>query len=346
MPSPGMIVLLGSGETAASAQAVYHAVMTRFSPPVQVAVLETPAGFELNSDRVAERVADYVREHLQNFKPGISVIPARRRGTPLSPDEPAVLEPLLHADVIFFGPGSPTYAVQQLRGSLAWQMIQARHSLGAALIMASAATVAISAQSIPVYEIYKVGQDVHWQTGLNFFGARGLDLTFVPHWDNNEGGADIDTSRCWMGLKRFARLRAMLPPDATIVGIDEHTALLVDCQSDLCRVMGRSGVTLVRGEEETRWTDGQEFSLHALGTCRMPPPGYNIAPPVWSRVVQAHESAQTEPSPSEEVMALVQERELARARKDWPAADTLRQRIQALGWQVKDTAQGSELTRA
>jgi cysteinyl-tRNA synthetase len=39
-------------------------------------------------------------------------------------------------------------------------------------------------------------------------------------------------------------------------------------------------------------------------------------------------------------MALVGERELARARKDWSAADALRLQIAALGWLVKDTPQG------
>jgi cyanophycinase-like exopeptidase len=343
---PGIVVLLGSGETAASAQAVYHAVMTRYSPPVQVAVLETPAGFELNSDRVAGKVADYVREHLQNFRPQLSVIPARQRGTPYSPDEVSLLEPLLQANVIFFGPGSPTYAVRQLRGSLAWQMIRARHRLGAALVMASAATVAISAQAIPVYEIYKVGEDVHWQPGLNFFGEHGLNLVFVPHWDNNEGGSEVDTSRCWMGVKRFGILRSMLSADSVVVGIDEHTALFVDCQSNLCRVMGRGGVTLLREDTETRWTDGQEFSLESLGRCLTPPLGQGIAPPVWSSAVQAQAAVQAEPTPSEVVMALVREREDARARRDWQAADSLRGRIQALGWQVKDTPEGPQLTPA
>jgi cyanophycinase-like exopeptidase len=340
----GIVVLLGSGETAASAQAVYHEVMARFSPPVQVAVLETPAGFELNSDRVAGRVADYVREHLQNFRPQISVIPARQRGTPFSPDDASLLQPLLHADVIFFGPGSPTYAVRQLRGSLAWQMIQARYRLGAAIVMASAATIAISAQALPVYEIYKVGQDVHWQPGLNLFGAHGLDLVFVPHWDNSEGGTELDTSRCWMGAKRFAVLRSMLAPDATIVGIDEHTALFMDCQSGLCRVMGRGGVTLLRGDTERRWVDGQGFPLEALRQCHAPTTMQGIAAPVWSHIVQAQHQAQSEPTPPESVVTLVREREEARARRDWAAADTLRNRIQALGWQVKDTPDGPRLT--
>ena len=341
---PGLVVLMGSGEIAASAQGVYHEVMRRFSPPVQVAVLETPAGFELNSDRVAARVADYMREHLQNFRPEVTVIPARQRGTPYSPDEPSILEPLLRADMVFFGPGSPTYAVRQLRGSVAWQMIQACHRLGAALVLASAAAVSMGAHTLPVYEIYKVGQDLHWQPGLNFFGVHGLHLVFVPHWDNNEGGADLDTSRCWMGLQRFARLRDMLPPDATIVGIDEHTALFMDCNTESCQVMGRGTVTISRGEFSRSWPDGATFSLLELGHCRKPALEEGIAPPVWRHVLEAQQCALAEPQPSEEVMALVAEREAARARRDWAAADDLRKHVQALGWQIRDTSQGPNVT--
>jgi hypothetical protein len=51
----------------------------------------------------------------------------------------------LDADVIFLGPGSPSYAVRQSQDSLAWQYLVARHRLGAGLALASAATIAIGA---------------------------------------------------------------------------------------------------------------------------------------------------------------------------------------------------------
>jgi hypothetical protein len=90
---------------------------------------------------------------------------------------------------------------------------------------ASAAVVAVSAFALPVYEIYKAGHDLGWQPGLDLFGPYGLKLVFVPHWNNAEGGAELDTSRCFMGRSRFETLRAMLPPDVTVGGFDEHTAL-------------------------------------------------------------------------------------------------------------------------
>ena len=95
------------------------------------------------------------------------------------------------ADMIFLGPGSPTYAAAQLRGSLAWQRLLARHRRGASVVTASAATLAIGRYVLPVYEIYKVGADLHWQEGLDLLGPYGLSLACIPHWNNAEGGGSI-----------------------------------------------------------------------------------------------------------------------------------------------------------
>jgi cysteinyl-tRNA synthetase len=46
-----------------------------------------------------------------------------------------------------------------------------------------------------------------------------------------------------------------------------------------------------------------------------------------------------------EALALVEERQQARAAKEWKRSDELRDAIAALGWEVKDTRQGPKLTR-
>ncbi|MFM8321923.1 MAG: hypothetical protein ACKOC5_13500, partial [Chloroflexota bacterium] len=242
---PGPVILFGSGETSPSGRKVFDRVLKGLPAAPRLALLETPAGFELNSAQVIGRVAEFFQQRLQNYAPQVIRVPARRRGTPFSPDDPQVAAPLLEADLVFLGPGSPSYAVRQLRDSLAWQYVRARHRLGAPLALASAAVVAISAFALPVYEIYKVGEDPHWKPGLDFFGDYGLPLVFVPHWNNNDGGEELDTSRCFMGQERFSMLVDMLPPDITVVGIDEKTALLLDIPAGECHVMGLGGVTLI-----------------------------------------------------------------------------------------------------
>ena len=56
---------------------------------------------------MAGRVGEFMQERLQNFNPHIDIIPARKRGTPFSPDNPQILQPLLQADIIFMGARFP-----------------------------------------------------------------------------------------------------------------------------------------------------------------------------------------------------------------------------------------------
>jgi cyanophycinase-like exopeptidase len=341
---PGLVVLFGSGETSTSGRRVYDRCFRDLAPPVRVAVLETPAGFQPNSALVAEKVAEYIRRHLPGRGMRVEVVAARRRGTPHSPDDPAVVAPMLDANALFLGPGSPTYAVRQLRGSLAWEHLIARHRAGAAVILASAATIAAGAIALPVYEIYKAGEDPHWISGLDLFGAYGLPLVFVPHWNNREGGAELDTSRCFMGEDRFDRLLARLDLAAlTVVGIDEHTALVVDPAAGTCQVMGTGGVTVLRQGYEERFPGGQSFHAGLMGPFQVPE-RTDLAG--TRRTNSASDLRPEQPeAPPPEIAGIVEERELARARRDWPTADALRRKIEAEGWTVEDTRRGPVVKR-
>jgi hypothetical protein len=340
---PGLIVLFGSGEVSAEAQPVHDYALKRVSPPVRAAVVETPAGFEPNSGKVAGRLADFLKVRLQNYRPDVTIVPARKRGTSFSPDDPAIVAPLLTANYLMMGPGSPSYAVRQLSGSLTWQTMIARHRLGYPLIFASAATIASSAFAIPVYEIYKVGEDPHWKKGLDLFGPYGARVAFVPHWDNHDGGDDLDTSRCFLGESRFETLHALLPADVTIIGIDEKTALVIDFANDECRVMGAGGASIVGPDGATRLVRRASIPLRTLGLTTRPSPSDGIPRDIWESAVAAEESEPAIVEAPNEVLALVEARTAARANRDWAAADRLRGEIGRLGWQVNDLPGGAQL---
>jgi hypothetical protein len=259
-------------------------------------------------------------------------------------------------------------------GSLAWQALLARHRLGAALVLASAACLAISQYALPVYEIYKVGEDLHWKPGLNFFGSYGLPLVFIPHWNNNDGGAELDTSRCFMGRERFARLMALLPPGLSVLGIDEQTALALDPQADTAEVLGQGSVTLIhtgpehqgalsveglagaglaevaeqRGGHVHQFHRGERFGISRLCPSSGLPGGEGLARQVWQQALAAQQAppSSPEPSPPPEVLALLAERQAARQSKDWAVADNLRRQIAALGWQVQDTPSGQQYQKS
>src|SRR5579859_1573795 len=98
--APGPIVLFGSGEASPIARRVHAAALSQVPPPIRACVLETPAGFEPNSARVAGRLADFLRQRLTPFDVHVEVVPARKRGTPHSPDAPDVVAPLLKANYL------------------------------------------------------------------------------------------------------------------------------------------------------------------------------------------------------------------------------------------------------
>jgi hypothetical protein len=340
----GRIAFLGSGETSLAGGRIFEALARLISDPLYVSILETPAGFELNASLVAGRVGEFLKTRLQNYKPTIDLIPARKQGTKFSPDNLEILKPLLYANMIFMGPGSPTYVARQLQGTLAWDIIRARHRLGATLIFASAATISVGAWALPVYEIYKVGEEVHVKPGLNFFTDFGLNLSFIPHWNNAEGGVDLDTSRCFMGVERFEQWRKLLPVENIIVGLDEHSGIIMDFEKGLCDVLGVSSVSVVKSGSMKIYPTDVGFSLSELGEVNLPDPiGRGIRPEVWEMVLNA--SGLNEEQPPAEAVDMLEQRKAARARKDFAESDRLRDAIAALGWTVQDTKDGQKLVK-
>lgn len=339
----GRIAFLGSGETSLAGGRIFETLARILPDPARVAVLETPAGFELNSASVAGRVADFLKTRLQNYSPRVDVIPARKRNSPFSPDDPEILKPLFDANLIFMGPGSPTYAVRQLQGTLAWDVIRARHRMGATLVFASAATISVGAWVLPVYEIYKVGQDVHSLSGLNIFSDFGVPLSFIPHWNNTDGGDDLDTSRCFIGMERFGQWCETIPSDQTIVGLDEHTGLILDFEKNECTVSGVSSVSLVRECDPEIYAAGKTFLLSELGKFHAP----SLEDGISARALELIHAATRveEDSPDAETLSLLETRKQARASKDWAASDRLRDEIAARGWSVVDSVEGQTVKK-
>ena len=346
--SLGNIAFLGSGETSLAGGRIFEHLARQIPGQLRIAILETPAGFELNSALVAGRVADFVKTRLANYKPQIDVIPARKKGTAFSPDDPELLAPLLHANFIFMGPGSPTYAIRQLQGSLAWDLIRARHRLGATLVFSSAATISVGRWGLPVYEIYKVGQEVQIVPGLDLFAGFETPLSFVPHWNNAEGGADLDTSRCFVGLERFTEWCHQLPEGQTTLGLDEHTGIIFDFQKRECLILGVSSVSLVRECNPDIFPSGSTIPLTEIGPFTTPEPlSTGISTEAWTMVNNAPPpSSVSEALPPAEVVALAEARQAARARKDWGASDEYRRQITDLGWTVQDTPAGPKLVKS
>ncbi|MBN1977314.1 MAG: cysteinyl-tRNA synthetase [Anaerolineae bacterium] len=345
---PGKIALFGSGETAPAGRRVHAALFRQLEKPIRVAILETPAGFQPNSDWVAGRLAEFVERSLQDFDPQVTVVPARRRDGFHSTDDREIATPLLTANYIFAGPGSPSYAARHLAGSWAWQVVVTRQRRGAALALASAAAIAAGRYALPVYEIYKVGDDLHWLPGLDLLGPYGLELAIVTHWDNQDGGETLDTRCAFMGMERMARLEALLPATTTLLGIDERTAVVVDFVQETAQVMGQGSATVRRDGKQQSFTSGQTFDLNMLGKARGPALKEGLPAEVVEAVLAEERVEKTPPSaetPPPEVASIIRKREAARQAEDWTQADALREELARIGYLIEDTSQGPRWRR-
>ncbi|MEE8430300.1 MAG: hypothetical protein V3S16_03545, partial [Candidatus Desulfatibia sp.] len=173
------------------------------------------------------------------------------------------LQTLRQADFILIGPGSPTYAIRQWRQTLIPDIFTERIQNGGCLVAASAAALTVGRFTLPVYEIYKVGEKPYWFDGINILGRFGFDLAVIPHWNNAEGGTH-DTRFCYMGESRFKVLESQLPEDVAVLGLDEHTACIIELEKGQVRIEGLGRVTLRRGGVEKIFEKGDCFGLDIL----------------------------------------------------------------------------------
>ena len=168
------------------------------------------------------------------------------------------------ADWVFAGPGSPSYALAHWRTGPVGAALRDRLLAGAGLtVLASAAAATAGQFALPVYEIYKAGGAPRWLTGLDLLGTLGLRVAVIPHYDNAEGG-HYDTRYCYLGERRLAVVERQLPADAAVLGVDEHTAMLIDLGTDGIEIRGRGGVTVRRAGDSTILPAGTSLSVADL----------------------------------------------------------------------------------
>ena len=134
---------------------------------------------------------------------------------------------------------------------------------GGAVVFSSAAALTLGVATVPVYEIYKVGLDPYWVHGLDVLSEIGLNVAVIPHYDNQEGG-NHDTRFCYLGERRLAMLEPELPDGAFVLGIDEHTGVVIDLDADTAEIVGKGAVTLRRDGESVRLEAGQTVPVDTL----------------------------------------------------------------------------------
>jgi len=361
-----VLAIIGSGETSPTMVTVHRELLSRLgltSP--QAMVLATPYAFQENAADVSARTQRY-------FADSVGLQARVAAGT--SPDaDPAMAPPLIPpdeedearqaasiraADWVFAGPGSPSYALAHWQAGPVAAGLRDRVLAGDGLtVLASAAAATAGRFTLPVYEIYKAGGAPRWLDGLDLLGSFGLTVALIPHYDNAEGGR-YDTRHCYLGERRLAAMERDLPADAAVLGVDEHTAVLIDLRTSDVEIRGRGGVTVRRSGHGVVLPAGTRLSVAELrdlvqGIRRAADDGRGRAgdedAPVGGDGAAAGDG-QTPPLPLPEIMAAAEQRfEAAAGSRDADAmVGVILELETAIGqWEADmDEDQGTEQARA
>jgi hypothetical protein len=241
-PLPRLLVLMGSGETAPTMMKPHRALFERLGPdPVPAVVVDTPYGFQENSDDISARAVDYFARSVGR---PVEVASMRRAEGADPAGLQRALAQVAAARWVFAGPGSPTYTLRQWRDAEMPRLLEDKLRHGGCVVFASAAALTLGRYSVPVYEIYKSGDDPVWADGLDLTApVLGPDVAVIPHYDNAEGG-NHDTRYCYLGERRLRILEAQLPPEGWVLGVDEHTGVVLDLDAAVATVIGNGTVTV------------------------------------------------------------------------------------------------------
>ena len=237
----------------------------------QAIVLATPYAFQENAADVSARTQRYFADSVGlQVRVAAGTSPSADPGMapPLIPpdeeDEARQAAGIRAADWVFAGPGSPSYALAHWQAGPIAAGLRDRVLAGDGLtVLASAAAATAGRFTLPVYEIYKAGGAPRWLDGLDVLGPLGLTVALIPHYDNAEGGR-YDTRHCYLGERRLAVMERELGADAAVLGVDEHTAVLIDLRTSDVEIRGRGGVTVRRSGDSVVLPAGTRLSVAEL----------------------------------------------------------------------------------
>ncbi|MBJ7504572.1 MAG: hypothetical protein JHC86_02175 [Ilumatobacteraceae bacterium] len=265
MTLPRILAIMGSGETAPTMVSTHRRLTSLLPAPVRAVVLDTPYGFQSNASDLAQRAVDYFATSV-NVQLQMAGLTRMQPTGGVAPDAVAIEKGLRLVDdahYLFAGPGSPTYALRQWTNTPLRSLVANKLQNGGIVTFASAAALTLGCHTVPVYEIYKAGLDPFWLDGLNVLSDIGISATVIPHFDNAEGG-NHDTRFCYLGELRLRLLETHLHADEFIIGVDEHTGLVIDLERDVADVVGNATVTLRKGEAQKIYPAGASIPLAEL----------------------------------------------------------------------------------
>ena len=311
-----MLAIIGSGETSPTMVTVHRDLVSRLGLNTpQAIMLATPYAFQENAADVSARAQRYFADSV-GLRMRVVAATSPHADPGMAPpltgeaeeDEGRQAADIRTADWVFAGPGSPSYALAHWRAGPVAAGLRDRVLAGHGMtVLASAAAATAGEFTVPVYEVYKAGGAPRWLPGLDLLGTLGLKVALIPHYDNAEGGR-YDTRYCYLGMRRLAVMERELPADGAVLGVDEHTAVLIDLRAEDIEIRGRGGVTVRRSGDGVVLPSGTRLSVADLrdlvrGIRRAREGAGNRAGACGNADESAQRSAQRPVLPLPEVMA-------------------------------------------
>lgn len=260
MTLPRILAIMGSGETAPTMVGTHRMLAGKLQKPARAVLLDTPYGFQENAPELATKAVEYFNTSI-NITLDVAGLTEISAGDALAIEKG--LQLVADAQYVFAGPGSPSYALRQWAGTPLAGLLVKKLRSGGIVTFASAAALTLGKYTLPVYEIYKAGEPPRWLDGLDILSELGIKAALIPHYNNAEGGHH-DTRFCYMGERRLSFLERELPEDVYVLGVDEHTGVVLDVDADTASIVGKGVLTLrIRGAS-TEFASGTVLPLDKL----------------------------------------------------------------------------------
>jgi cyanophycinase-like exopeptidase len=238
----GPVALVGAGEFLPQMAAVDRALLAATgSPRPRVVILPTASAPD--GEEVFTSWADMGVTHFSALGAEVEPVLVRTVGDGA---DPAALQAVGEADLIYLSGGHPDHLSRVLRESPLGDAVRAAAARGAVIAGCSAGAMAIAARTMAPRRVARLPVPVLWPLRW----VDGLDLvpgiTVIPHYN-----AFPET------LSAVVVLQA--PRRIIVLGIDDDTAAIG--RNGVWQVHGAGRVTVWRGRHRERFRPGDAFRL-------------------------------------------------------------------------------------
>jgi cyanophycinase len=233
---PGVIALAGGNEFRDNCRRMDEALLALLPKPARVLILPTA-----NNEGRPDIAIQWGVRHFESL--GAKATGAMILNRQDCQDE-RFLPVLRDVDLIYLAGGNPRHLLDSLRDTIIWQAIHEHWMNGGMLVGSSAGAMAIVS--------HMRTREGGWDAALGLVPRVGV----LPHHEH-------------ASAEQIARLRAALPADGVLLGIDEASACFL--QEGLWRVVGPGRVTVYTPETSDTYSSGSQFSLPQTPLPRLRP---------------------------------------------------------------------------